>query len=155
MSSQTRQKYKQTEIYDLLVEEHDIFDNYIDCFVFAASVGYSRERYESEDYTGDGEMLWMHFGSHDLYRAAAAAIAYQHTNDPTALTTPSKQLEVMAKYAAGGAAILEKKFGDSKGTPREGLLNFIQEQSSEDERGQENELLERIARSFDEEMYSD
>ena len=30
MSSHTRQKYKQTEIYEKLVGEHDIFDNYID-----------------------------------------------------------------------------------------------------------------------------
>lgn len=155
MSSQTRQKYKQTDIYDTLVDEHDIFDNYIDCFVFAASVGYKEGRYESEDYTGDGEMLWMHFGSHDLYRAAAAAIAYQHTDDPASLTNPSKQLEVMAKFAAGGAALLDDKFGDTKGTPREGLLNYIQDQSSENERGEENEMLERIARSFDEELLSD
>lgn len=155
MSSQTRQKYKQTEIYETLVDDHGIFENYIDCFVFAASVGYNEGRYQSDDYTGDGEMLWMHFGSHDLYRAAAASIAYQHTDDPAALTNPSKQLEVMAKFAAGGAALLENKFGDTKGTPREGLLNYIQSQSSDDERGEQNEMLERIARSFDDELLSD
>lgn len=155
MASQTRQKYKQSEIYEKLVKEHDIFENQIDCFVFAASVGWSEDEYEPDDYTGDGEMLWMHFSSKDLYRAAAAAIAYQHTKDPAALTNPSTQLEVMAKYAAAGAAILEDKFGDTKGTPREGLLNFIQSQSSEDERGKENEMLEKIARSFDEEVFSD
>lgn len=155
MSTRTRQKYKQSEIYETLVDDHDLFENYIDCFVFAASVGYDEGEYESDDYTGDGEMLWMHFSSRDLYRAAAAAIAYQHTNDPAALTEPSRQLEVMAKYAAGGAAVLEEKFGDTKGTPREGLLNYIQSQSSEDERGKDNEMLERIARSFDDEVFSD
>jgi hypothetical protein len=154
MSSQTRQKYKQTDIYHKLVDEHDIFDNYIDCFVFAASVGYSEGRYDPDDYTGDGEMLWMHFGSQDLYRAAAASIAYQHTDDPASLTDPSKQLEVMAKFASGGADILEDKFGDTKGTPREGLLNYIQTQSSDDEQGGTNEMLERIARSFDDELLS-
>lgn len=154
MSSQTRQTYKQSDIYHKLVDEHDIFDNYIDCFVFAASIGYSEGRYEPDDYTGDGEMLWMHFGSHDLYRAAAAAIAYQHTDDPASLTDPSKQLEVLSKFAAGGAEILEDKFGDTKGTPREGLLNYIQDQSSDDEEEGDNEMLERIARSFDEELLS-
>lgn len=136
------------------MDDHDIFDNYIDCFVFAASVGYSEGRYEPDDYDGDGEMLWMHFGSHDLYRAAAAAIAYQHTDDPASLTDPGKQLEVLAKFAAGGAEILEDKFGDTKGTPREGLLNYIQAQTSDGEDEGDNEMLERIARSFDEELLS-
>lgn len=152
MTSQTRQKYKQTEIYDVLVDDHDIFDNYIDCFVFAASVGYSEGKYEPEDYEGQNEMLWMHFGSNDLYRAAAAAIAYQHTDDPAALTNPDKQLEVLAKYAAGGASLLEDKYGDTKGTPREGLIDYIQSQSSKEERGEQNEMLEEIARSFDDEI---
>lgn len=155
MSSKTRQKYKQSDIYRTLVDEHDIFENYIDCFVFAATVGFSRDRYDLNDYTGDGEMLWMHFGNRDLYRAAAAAIAYQHTGDPAALTNPEKQLEVMAKYAAGGAMVLEEEFGDTKGTPREGLLNFIRSHSTEEERGNEDEVLSRIAQSFDDEMYSD
>lgn len=154
MSTQTRQKYKQSDIYDKLVDEDDIFDNYIDCFVFAASVGYSEGRYEPDDYTGDGEMLWMHFGGNDLYRAAAAAIAYQHTDDPASLTDPNKQLEVLAKFAAGGAEILDDKFGDTKGTAREGLLNYIQAQSSDDEEEGDNEMLEQIARSFDEELLS-
>lgn len=154
MSSQTRQKYKQTPVYEALVDEHGVFENYIDCFVFAAAVGYHEDRYEPDDYTGDGEMLWMHFGSHDLYRAAAAAIAYQHTGDPAALTDPDRQLEVMAKYAAGGAAVLAEKFGDAKGTPREGLLEYVRSRSSEDERGRENEMLERIARSFDDDVLS-
>lgn len=152
MSTQTRQNYKQTEIYDILVNEYDIFENYIDCFVFAASVGYNEGKYDSTDYEGDNEMLWMHFGGNDMYRAAAAAIAYQHTDDPTALTNPDKQLEVLAKYAAGGASVLDDKFGDTKGTPREGLINYIQSQSSESERGEQNEMLEKIARSFDEEI---
>jgi dnd system-associated protein 4 len=154
MSSQTRQTYKQSKIYHKLVDDHDIFDNYIDCFVFAASVGYREGRYEPDDYDGDGEMLWMHFGSHDLYRAAAAAIAYQHTDDPASLTDPGKQLEVLAKFAAGGAEILEDEFGDTKGTPREGLLNYIQAQTSDSEDEGDNEMLERIARSFDEELLS-
>ena len=154
MSSQTRQTYKQSKIYHKLVDDHDIFDNYIDCFVFAASVGYSEGRYEPDDYDGDGEMLWMHFGSHDLYRAAAAAIAYQHTDDPASLTDPGKQLEVLAKFAAGGAEILEDEFGDTKGTPRDRLLNYIQAQTSDSEDEGHNEMLERIARSFDEELLS-
>lgn len=155
MSSKTRQTYKQTDIYDKLVKDHDIFENYIDCFVFAASVGYYENRFETEDYTGDGEMLWMHFSSRDLYRAAAASIAYQHTKDPETLTDPDKQLEVLAQYALGGAELLEEKFGDAKGTPREGLLKYVQSHSSEEERGKENEMLKAIARSFDEDMMAD
>jgi hypothetical protein len=152
MSPQTRQKYKQSKIYELLVDEYDIFDNYIDCFVFAAAIGYEEKTYDADDYKGDGEMLWMHFGGNDLYRAAAAAIAYQHTEDPAALTNPDKQLEVLAKYAAGGAAVLEGKFGDTKGTPREGLVDYIQSHSSAEKRGKQNEMLDEIARSFDDEI---
>lgn len=153
MSTQARQNYKQSGIYETLVEDHDIFENYIDCFVFAAAVGYSEGKIETKDYEGEGEMLWMHFSSHDLYRAAAASIAYQHTKNPEALTNPGLQLEVLAKFAAGGAEILEEKFGDVKGTSREGLLKFIKSHTSEEERGQENEMLKEIARSFDDEMF--
>lgn len=156
MSSQSRQSYKQTEIYTSLVEEHDIFEDMMNCFIFAASVGYSEGRFKPDDYTGDGEMLWMHIGGNDLYRAVCASIAYQHTDDPTALTDPDKQLKIMAKFAAGGAEILQENFGDVKGTPREGLLNYIQSQSSEEDNADEQgELLGEIARSFDEELLSD
>jgi len=153
MSTKARQTYKQSEIYETLVDEHDIFDNYIDCFVFAATVGYHEGRIETENYEGDAEMLWMHFSSHDLYRAAAASIAYQHTKNPEALTNPELQLKVLAKFAAGGAEILEEKFGDVKGTSREGILNYIKSHSSEEERGRENEMLKEIARSFDDQMF--
>lgn len=154
-STQSRQSYKQSPIYEKLVDDHDIFPNNIDCFVFAASVGYSENRYDPDDYTGDGEMLWMHFSSRDLYRAAAAAIAYQHTGDPEALTDPDTQLEVMAQYAAGGAMFLEEKFGEMKETSRDGLLNYIQSHSSPDERTEENEMIKKIAQSFDQSMFSD
>lgn len=154
-STQSRQHYKQSPLYEKLVKDHDIFPNNIDCFVFAAAVGFAENRIDPDDYTGDGEMLWMHFSNRDLYRAAAAAMAYQHTGDPKALTDPDIQLEVMAQYAAGGAAFLEERFGEMNETPRDGLLNYIQSHSSTDERNEANQMLEKIAQSFDESMYSD
>lgn len=150
--SKVRQKYKRTPIYDAMVDEHDIFENYIDCFVFFATLGYDRGRYDATDYTGDGEMLWMHFGSRDLYRATAAAIAYQHTDDPQALVRPETQLEVMAKYAAGGAAIAAEEFGDVAGDPPDALLNFVRSNRDTDSADERDSTLDEIVAAFDDDI---
>jgi hypothetical protein len=147
-----RQKYKQTPIYDTMVDEHGIFSSYIDFFVFAACVGYSHNRCEMDNYEGDNEMLWMHFMDKDLYRATAASIAYQHHDDPDALIQPEVQLETLAKYAAGGAEILEQQFGEIAGDPTDAVFNFIQEYDEEEDNETRQTVLGEIMTSFDEEM---
>lgn len=153
-SATVRQKYEQTEIYDQLVDEYGIFDSYVDMFVFAASIGYANDRCVITDYGGDEEMLWMHFSDKELYKAVAASIAYQHHDDPEALLDTEMQLETLTMYAAAGADILEKKFGDLKGDPTDAVLNYIQEWDQKDDTEARQTVLGEIMSSFDQNMQS-
>lgn len=161
MSDSTiRQYYYRDELYDKMVDEWDLFNTYVDFFVFAASVGYANvdrataAGYDESEFSGDGEMLWMHFSNKPTYRAVAASIAYQHTNDPEALVKPKVQLEVLARYAKAGIERLNREFGDSASTPRDGLLSFIENQQPSDE-PTEGDVLGEIVDSFDQSMISD
>jgi hypothetical protein len=155
-----RQYYARTNIYDQMVDEWDIFDTYVDFFVFAASVGYrisSRSdvaSYDESDYTGDGEMLWMHFTNKGTYRAVAASIAYQYTGKVDAFTDPQLQLDVLARYAKVGAEALSDEFGDSQATPRDGLVAFIDDYEDLDNSKAQEEVLDDIIDSFDRDMFN-
>ena len=153
MDATVRQNYRKGEIYNHLVDEHGVFKSYIDLFMFSACLGYSRGEIDKEGYEGDedtrGEMLWMHFTDKDIYRATAASIAFQETGDPESLMDASKQLEIMAKYASGGADILEDEFGDSAGTPRDAILNMIQSEQTAEERQENTGTLRELEEAFD------
>lgn len=155
-----RQLYERTDIYDKMVEEWGIFDTYVDFFVFAASVGFrvsSRSEvasYDESDYTGEGEMLWMHFTNKATYRAVAASIAYQFTGDAEAFTDPQLQLEVLARYAKAGTKALASEFGDSQAPPRDGLVSYIENYEDVDASSAQDEVIDEIINSFDNDMFS-
>jgi dnd system-associated protein 4 len=158
MSDSTiRQYYHRHELYDKMVDDWDLFNTYVDFFVFAASVGYATvdrttaAAYDESEFTGDGEMLWMHLSNKQTYRAVAASIAYQHTGDPEALVSPKIQLEVLARYAKAGVERLAREFGDSATTPRDGLLSFIENEQPSGE-AEDEDLLGAIVDSFDQNM---
>jgi len=147
-----RVNYEQTAVYEQFVDEYGVFNSYQDFFVFAAAVGYANDAIE-EPGSGN-EMLWMHFTDKTLYKAMAAAIAYNHLGTPDGLIDPEKQLETLAKFSAGGTTILETEFGDIDGDPTNALLNYIQDaRDSDDDAGGEN-VLEKIVQSFDDDMYT-
>ncbi|WP_076610480.1 hypothetical protein [Natronorubrum thiooxidans] len=133
-----------------MVDEHNVFNSYVDFFVFSACVGYAKDRCETQNYKGDSEMLWMHFSNKDLYRAVAAAIAYQHHNDSEALINPELQLKTLTMYAAGGADILEAEFGDIKGNPTNAVLNYIQDWDDQEDNESRQTLLAEIMADFEE-----
>lgn len=147
-----RVNYEQTAVYEQFVDEHGVFKSYQDFFVFAAAVGYA---YDKKGDPGSGnEMLWMHFTDKTLYKATAAAIAYNDMKTPEALINPEKQLNTLAKFQAGGTTILEEEFGDIEGDPTNALLNYIQEhQTAEDNEGTQT-VIEKIVKSFDNDMYA-
>lgn len=165
MSDSTiRQNYYRHELYDKMVSDWDLFETFVDFFVFAGSVGYATvdratvAGYSEQEFKGEGdeqgEMLWMHFSNKTTYRAVAASIAYQHTGDPEALVDPTIQLEVLARYAKAGVERLDREFGDSASTPRDGLISFIEnERPAED--ADSDDLLSGIVDSFDQNMISD
>lgn len=148
-SGNVRQNYEQGPIYEQFTEEHDLFKSKQDLFVFSACVGYANGECRMTDYTGEGEMLWMHFSNKPLYKAVAASIAYQHHDDPEALLEPEMQLETLAMYAAGGADLLDRKFGDIKGDPTDAVLNYIQEWEDQEPTKARQTVLDDIMESFE------
>lgn len=142
MSSRVRQNYRQTEIYEQLVDEEGIFGSYVDLFVFAACRGYAEGERHTEDFEGEAEMLWMHFGDRDFYRAAAACIAYQTTEDPQSLMDNEEQLKIMAQYASAGADILEEEYGPVKGSPLNSIINDVRgfEPEGTEEDGEDSDV---------------
>lgn len=146
MSSTIRQKYRRYDIYDEFVEDHEIFNNYRDMFVFCGCVGYNENKIEKTDYTGDGEQLWMHFTDEPAIRAASASMAYNKTDDLQALIDPEIQLKILAKYAAGGAQFLQSEFG-GESNPRSALLDYIQsnmDTADEDGESDGTGLIDRL-----------
>lgn len=127
MSPNVRVTYEKTAIYEKLVDEHGVFNSYTDFFVFAAALGYNKQRRKS-DAGGDSEMLWMNVSNTDLYRSVAQAIAYQETGDTDVLSDLKRQLEILQKYAAGGAEIMAERFGDDD--PTEDVVRFLVEEGA-------------------------
>lgn len=148
-----RVNYEQTDVYEQFVDEYGVFNSYQDFFVFAAAVGFAND--EKADPGSGNEMLWMHFTDKNLYKATAAAIAYNDLKKPEALINPEKQLSILAKFQAGGTDILQEKFGDIEGDPTDAILNFIKEQQDVDEDGGTQTVIEKIVESFDDDMYTD
>lgn len=153
--SSERVKYERHDIYDQLVDEWDVFDTYVDLFVFAAAVGYATSdeatvrAYSTKDYRGDGEMLWIHLNDKPNYRAIAASLAYQFTGELEALTDAGTQLEVLARYAHAGAQQLDAEFGDAVTTPRDGLVSFVDEFRDGEMDEDDGQILDDIVSSFD------
>jgi hypothetical protein len=150
-----RIKYTRHDIYDQLVDEWDVFDTYVDLFVFAAAVGYATsdkatvQAYSGDEYRGEGEMLWIHLNDKPNYRAVAASLAYQFTGELESLTDAGVQLEVLARYAHAGALHLDAEFGDAVTTPRDGLISFVDEFQDGEAGDDEAEILDEIVDSFD------
>jgi dnd system-associated protein 4 len=153
VSSQTdiRVTYEKTDIYETLVDDYSIFGSYVDFFVFAGCLGFAKDRKKQEP-SGDNEMLWMHVGNKDLYRAVAASLAYQDTNDPNSLIDPETQLEALNKYAAGGAEIAAREFGDISGDPTDAVLSYIQANHDPTTQSEQESIMDNIMSSFDSDM---
>lgn len=148
-----RVNYEKTEIYETLVDDYEIFGSYTDFFMFAASLGYDRDEFDSEGDKGDNEMLWMHVSRKDVYQVVSASIAYQHTDDPQTLVNPEEQLPILAGYAACGAEIAAEEFGDVAGDPTDAVVNFLQLERSEDKQDEEEEILNEIREGFDDSIF--
>jgi dnd system-associated protein 4 len=118
-----RIRYDRPEIYDRLVNEHGVFNSYLDLFMFAAAFGFHND-HKRPNEGGDKEMLWMHVENTDLYESVAAAIAYQETSNPEVLSKPGEQLEILGQYAAGGIALLEDEF-EGGGDPTIDVAEFV------------------------------
>lgn len=149
-------QYRKSDLYDRVVDEYDVFSSSYDFLLFLAMVGYREDRPKRNNYTGDrsegtlGEIGLQNVYSNELYRVLMASLAFQDTNDPTALVDSGKQMKVLAQYAAGGLEIAENEFGHTAGDPTDAILNYIESnrEPTEDFEGE----LGKIVESFDNQM---
>jgi dnd system-associated protein 4 len=105
-----RIRYDRNETYETLVDEHEVFDSYVDFFMFCATVGVARGRKHPEAYVGgDNELLGTYVTRNELFDALSKAIAYRESGSPEVLNDQSRQLELLAEYAAAGAEVVAEE----------------------------------------------
>lgn len=148
--------YRKTELYETVVDEYEVFENYYDFLVFLAVVGYFESNPKRSGYRGDrsdetkGEIGLQNVKSNELYKAIMACLAFQDTGDPDALVDESRQMKILSQYSAGGLEIAEREFGDVAGDPTDAILNYIR--NTEGENPGLGGELGKIVKSFDDEM---
>ncbi|GAA0291675.1 hypothetical protein [Halarchaeum salinum] len=148
--------YRKSELYDQVVDEYEVFASSYHFLMFLAIIGYREGRLKQNNYRGDrdegtrGEIGLQNVYSNELYRTIMACLALQETGDPDALVDSSKQMKILAQYAAGGLEVAEQEFGDIAGDPTDAIVNYIKRvhEDNNDIGGE----LDAIVKSFDDEM---
>lgn len=147
--------YKKTPLYDTLTDEYAIFEHYYDVMVFLAVLGFRADEIETDDYRGSDEQRGSigieRFYGNDRYHAIVAALAYQQTNDPSAMADPAIHREVIAQYAAGGLRVYQDAIGDVAGDPTDAIANYVKSCIDETHTSPDDEL-QTIIQNFDKEM---
>jgi dnd system-associated protein 4 len=146
--------YDQTETYERLVDEYDVFETYYDALVFLAVVGYEAEEHVADGYKGEdstGEIKLSTVLGKDLYRTILASLAFQHTGEPVALVDRSRQCEIVAQYAAAGDEVLQEEIDSYATDPTDEIVSYVRT-AREDQREADEGILGEIVRSFDDEI---
>lgn len=152
--------YKKTDVYDKLTDEYEIFEYYFDAIMFMAVLGYRHDniKTDSSEYLGDederGSIGIERFHDRSHYHAIVAALAFQKTGDPSAMADPDVHREVIPQYAAGGLEVYENEFGDVAGDPTDALATHIKSVVDEAVVTHEDDELQTIIQSFDDEMFN-
>lgn len=136
--------YEQNEAVEELGAGSDaIFESRTRFLIFAASVGYAKDRWV-ESHDEDGEMRWNYIGQNQRLSVIASALAYAHTEDDEALFEPELQIDVLTSYAAGGSRILKREVIDEPGDNLDNLISFLQNHRDEEEAQNRSGVLEQI-----------
>lgn len=130
-------------VEELSTGPESVFESRTRFLIFAASVGYARNRYV-ENPGDDGEMRWSYIGQNQRLSVITAALTYAHTEDDDAIFNAEKQIEVLTSYAAGGARIIQKEVVDEPGDNLDNLINFLQRYRDEDGPKDRIGILEEI-----------
>lgn len=151
-------KYEKGDLYEQLVDEHEVFDHYYEVLVFLAVVGYREGEVKREDYKGDAEAGTssdaglQNVHSRDLFHTVAACLAFQDTGDPESLVNPVEHKRVIAQYAAGGLEFAQQEFGQNAGDPTDAIVNYIKSRKEDEDDEVIQGELQEIVESFDDEM---
>ena len=135
--------YRKTEVYDVLVDQDQIFDSYTQLLIFAAAVGYAHGRFE-EDVEEDAQTKWYYIKGDNRLEVAIASIAYSHSRDPDVLTDLVRQFDILVGYGAGGAEVLHEEVVEQPGENLDLLIQLIEDQHDTDEMQRQLGILEEI-----------
>jgi hypothetical protein len=131
-----RIRYDRNEAYETLVDEHEVFDSYVDFFMFCATVGATRGRKHPEAYKGgDHELLGTYVTRNELFDALSKAIAYREADTPEVLNDQGRQLELLAEYAAAGAEVVAEEVTSSADDVVPAIAQFVLEERAKADDG--------------------
>jgi len=145
--STIRQHYYRHPLYDKMVDRWDLFNTYVGFFRFRRGVlgmrlstKQLRPAMTKPSSQGKGETQQRDAVDASLEQTnlpgCLASIAYQHTNDPEALV----DRKINWKFSLGMRGLASNdwpEFGDSRSTPRDGLISFIENQQPSGESDRE------------------
>jgi len=140
--------YEKNEAFSELSEGSDsVFESNARLLVFAASLGYSRNR-RSETHEENGEIRWNYIGQNQQLRVITASLAYADHGDPDVILDESLQIETLQTYGAAGARILKKEVLDEPGDDLDNLIAILQQHRDQDQMEEQVGILEDIEKEI-------
>lgn len=141
-------KYENNEAFEELADgDSPIFDSRVRFLVFAASVGYAKDR-AVKDPGEDNFIRWNYIGQNSHLSVITASLAYAVTKNPDVILDPHEQFDVLHRYGAGGARIIKQEVVDKPGENLNNLVDFIQAHRDEDDMKKRVGVLEEIEKEI-------
>lgn len=136
--------YEKNDAFTELAEGSDsIFESNTRLLLFAASVGYARNR-RVADPKENGEIRWSYINQNQRLSVITAALAYADHDDPDVILDPEAQIETLTCYGAGGAQILEEEVVEEPGSNLDNLIAFLKSHRDEEQLTEQVGVLEEI-----------
>ena len=141
-------KYENNEAFEELADgDSPVFDSRVRFLVFAASVGYAKDR-SVEDPGEDNYIRWNYIEQDSQLSVITASLAYAVTEDPEVILDAHDQFDVLRRYGAGGARLIKKEVIDEPGDNLNNLVDFIQAHRDEDVMKDRVGVLEEIEKEI-------
>ncbi len=141
-------KYENNEAFEELADgDSPVFDSRVRFLVFAASVGYAKDR-SVEDPGEDNYIRWNYIEQDSQLSVITASLAYAVTEDPEVILDAHDQFDVVRRYGAGGARLIKKEVIDEPGDNLNNLVDFIQAHRDEDVMKERVGVLEEIEKEI-------
>lgn len=136
--------YDKNEAYTELAEGSDsVFESNTRLLVFAASLGYARNR-RAQTHDENGEIRWNYIGQNQRLRVITASLAYADHENPDVILDQASQIETLQTYGAGGSRILKEEVIDEPGEPLDNLITLLQQHRDQNQMEKQVGILEDI-----------
>lgn len=138
-----RPKQYEEMLKKLCQEDKKIFLTYKDALVFAACLGYHRERRVAFDRSSEPVAMHIFRGEYDA--AIFNCIGLAETKDPAIMGTSreAEKIRIFEEYACGGLEIIETEIYNAAGAWDQLLLSMIVKQAKG-----EGSILDDITSAF-------